>query len=350
MSDDSPATRSTTSALDEPPATGQLSAGEVLHEALREQVAHLLEQEPGARQVIPDAVAEMRVTTRRLRSILLGFSRTLDASVTRPIAEELKWLGAQLADESDTQALVERLSEDVGILPEDMVVGPVVADLREAVRQLAERGADTINLALDDPRYLALQQNLEQLVANPPLTDRADQDALVELPKSLAKAVRALDRRLIEAAELPPGQARDEALHEARKADKRVRYMSELIAPLVGQPAHRLHHQAEKLQKLLGDHQDSVIARSELRRLSAEVHAIGHSAFTYGLLYALEYQRAERVVEELPSRLDRFHDPSTLAWLPVRADPETEDPDTADSDSADSDSADSDSADSDSAS
>ena len=299
-----------------PPADSPPSAGEVLQYALRTEVADLRGYEAGARQAIPEAVAQMRVSTRQLRCILLGFSRTLSSELTRPIAEELKWLGGQLADESDTQALVERLTDDVRVLPEDMVVGPVVADLREAVRRLAEQANHTSDLALNSPRYLALQQSLDQLVQDPPFTDRAERPAFTELPRSLAKAVRALDRRLIEADELAGGRARDEALHEARKADKRVRYMSELLIPLVGAPARRLHHQAEKVQKLLGDHQDSVVARAELHRLSGVAHANGHSAFTYGLLYALEYRRATQVIDELPDRLARFRDPATVSWLP----------------------------------
>jgi CHAD domain-containing protein len=316
MSNQAPSTPAVTPPTDLTPADAPPSAGQVLRTALHLEVADLRAQEDGARQAIPDAVAAMRVSTRQLRSILLGFSRTLKREVTGPIAEELKWLGAQLADESDTQALIERLSKDVRVLPEDMVVGPVVPDLLDAVRRLTEQATQIINLALNSPRYLALQQSLDELVHNPPFTERAERPARSELSTSLAKAVRTLNRRLIEADDLPSGQARNDALHEARKADKRVRYMSELLIPLIGEPADRLHHHAEKLQKLLGDHQDSVIARSELRRLSDDAHANGHSAFTYGLLYALEYQRAVEVVNELPNRLARFRDPATTSWLP----------------------------------
>jgi CHAD domain-containing protein len=304
------------SSIDPLPAGPGPSADEVIQDALRAQATTLREQEPGARQASPEAVANMRVTTRQLRCTLLGFSRTLQRSATRPVAEELKWLGAQLAGERDTHELVERLSDDVRLLPEDMVVGPVVADLREAVRRLDREGAETITVALDSLRYQALLQALGQLTDDPPRTSRADLTAHAELPKSLAKAVRALDRRLVEADGLAPGRARNEALHEARKADKRVRYMSELVIPVVGEPARRLHHQAEKLQKLLGDHQDSVVARSTLRLLAAEAHAKGHSAFTYGLLYALEHQRAEQVERELPDRLAQLRDPLTISWLP----------------------------------
>jgi CHAD domain-containing protein len=298
------------------PAGPEPSAAAVIQDALRAQVRNLREQEPGARQASPEAVAEMRVTTRQLRCTLLGFSRTLDRSAIRPVAEELKWLGAQLADERDTHELVERLSDDVRLLPEDMVVGPVVADLREAVRRLDREGAQTITVALDSLRYQALLHALDQLTDDPPRVRRADRPAHTELPKSLAKALRALERRLVEADGLAPGRAHNVALHEARKADKRVRYMCELVIPVVGEPAHRLHRQAEKLQKLLGDHQDSVVARATLRQLAAEAHAKGHSAFTYGLLYALEHQRAEQVTRELPGRLAQLRDPRTISWLP----------------------------------
>jgi len=60
-------------------AASPRSAGEVVLDALRAQVEHLRAQELGARQAIPSAVAEMRVTTRQLRSTLRGFSRVLDA-------------------------------------------------------------------------------------------------------------------------------------------------------------------------------------------------------------------------------------------------------------------------------
>jgi CHAD domain-containing protein len=56
----------------------------------------------------------------------------------------------------------------------------------------------------------------------------------------------------------------------------------------------------KSLQSLLGDHQDSVMARQTLRELSAVAHAAGESAFTYGLLYGREESRAAAVEAELP--------------------------------------------------
>jgi CHAD domain-containing protein len=295
--------------------TSVCRAGQVVMAAVRAQVDELRVQDPHVRREVPGSVTLMRVATRQLRSTLTGFTRILDAEQTRPVAEELKWLGAQLADEHDTEVMIERFTEAVHALPENLVLGPVESDLERGLGQLAQEGEQTIHAALDSDRYLALQDMLDELVERPPLTHRASEPALTELPKSVAKAFKKLERRLDEASVLQPGPELDNALHEARKADKRVRYMSEIVAPLVGRPAKRLRRQAKKLQNLLGDYQDAVMARPVLRQLGCEAHSHGHNAFTYDLLDVLESARMERVLRELPSRLEHLRDEKTVAWL-----------------------------------
>lgn len=295
--------------------TSVCRAGQVVMAAVRAQVDELRAQDPHVRREVPGSVTLMRVATRQLRSTLTGFTRVLDQERTRIVAQELKWLGAQLADEHDTEVMIERFTEAVQALPENLVVGPVETDLERGLGQRAEVGEQTIHAALDSDRYLALQDMLDELVERPPLTARASEPALVELPKSVAKAFKKLERRLDEASVLQPGPELDIALHEARKADKRVRYMSEIVAPLVGRPAERLRKQAKKLQNLLGDYQDAVMARPVLRQLGSAAHAVGHNAFTYDLLDVLESARMERVLRELPERLEQLRDDKTVAWL-----------------------------------
>ena len=45
---------------------------------------------------------------------------------------------------------------------------------------------------------------------------------------------------------------------------------------------------------MLGDHQDSVVARDLLRELAVEVQLDGGNAFTFGRLHAAEEYRGER--------------------------------------------------------
>jgi CHAD domain-containing protein len=296
-------------------AAAPVRAGDVVMAAVRAQVIQLRTQEHRIRHELPDSVTQMRVATRQLRSILTGYSRILDPHRTTTVAEELKWLGAQLAEEHDTEVMIERFNQVIQALPEDLIVGPLACDLEQALGQLAEQGEQTIITALNSPRYHTLHHLLDQLLTNPPLTHRAERPAHTELPKSLTKAVRRLNKRLTTAETLPEGTERDEALHEARKTDKQVRYMTEILIPIIGKPARRLHRHTKKLQNLLGDYQDAVIARPILKQLAATAHNNGHSAFTYGLLYAIEHNRMQHVLTQLPNRLQHLRDNKTLAWL-----------------------------------
>jgi len=291
-------------------------AGDVVLAALRSQVSELRAQEPQVREEIPGSVTLMRVATRRLRSTLSGFSWFLDPEHTHMVAEELKWLGAQLAEEHDTEVMIERLTQVIRELPNNLIMGPLAADLERALGALVEQGEQTITAALNSQRYLALQDMLDQLLNQPPLTHQAGEPALTDLPRSVAKAFRKLNRLLDTADAMPPGPDRDIALHEARKACKRVRYMTEVLTPLVGEPAHRFHRQTEQLQELLGNYQDAVMARPVLQQLAQAAHADGHNAFTYGVLYALEHARMQQVLNELPHQLENLRDEQTLSWLP----------------------------------
>ena len=291
-------------------------AADVLVAALRSQIGELRAQDPHVRHEVPGAVTLMRVATRRLRSTLGGFSRILDPEYTQAVAGELRWLGAQLAEEHDTEVMIERLTQVLRALPEHLIMGPLTADLERALGRLAEQGEETIQAALNSDRYLAMQKMLDQLLNQPPWTYHAGEPALTELPRAVAKAFRKLDRLLHAADVLPPGPDRDTALHEARKACKQVRYMTEVVAPLVDGPAQRFYQQTEQLQELLGNYQDAVTARPVLRQLATAAHADGHNAFTYGVLYAIEHARMEQVLRELPDRLEHLRDERTLSWLP----------------------------------
>lgn len=84
-----------------------------------------------------------------------------------------------------------------------------------------------------------------------------------------------LATRVARALEQPPGEGRDLALHEARKAAKRTRYAAEAARPALGRPARTFAKRVKAVQKILGDHQDSVVARDALRTLAARAHGAG---------------------------------------------------------------------------
>ncbi|MFD7168783.1 CYTH and CHAD domain-containing protein [Streptomyces violascens] len=280
------------------PAEG--TAGAHVLGYLRAQRDALVALDPAVRRELPDSVHQMRVATRRLRSALKSYAKIVDRGVTDPVGEELKWLAAELGVDRDREVLTERLRTRIAALPRTLLLGPVRGRLR--IWTVARRtGSRRRTVAvLDGKRYLALLATLDTLLAAPPLLPPAERPVADELPKAVLKDYDRLAGRVHTALGLAPGHERDLALHEARKAAKRARYAAEAAAPALGKAARKFAKRMKAVQNVLGDHQDSVVARDALRTLAAQAHAAGESAFTWGLLYGQEEATAAARERELP--------------------------------------------------
>ncbi|MEH0624351.1 CYTH and CHAD domain-containing protein [Streptomyces stelliscabiei] len=269
---------------------------------VRAQRDAIVELDPAVRRDVFDSVHSMRVATRRLRSTFKSFGKVLDRTVTDPIGEELKWLAGELGVDRDHEVLTERLTEALDGLPESLVTGPVHARLRAWSRKDGGTGPRSELIeALDGERYLELLESVDAVIADPPLLAAAEGDPEKVITKAVRKDFAKVAALVEEALAQPSGADRDLAMHEARKKTKRTRYAAEAAHPLLGKPAKALVKDMKSLQSLLGDHQDSVMAREVLRDLAHQAHAApGESAFTYGLLYGREERRAELAEETLP--------------------------------------------------
>jgi CHAD domain-containing protein len=91
-----------------------------------------------------------------------------------------------------------------------------------------------------------------------------------------------------------------------RKAAKRLRYATEVAAPALGTNAKRLVKRVKEVQELLGEHQDSVVARGLLRELGAAASAEGGNGFAFGWLLRDEQARAEQVEANLDDAYARL--------------------------------------------
>jgi CHAD domain-containing protein len=102
---------------------------------------------------------------------------------------------------------------------------------------------------------------------------------------------------------VPGAEDRDSAIHEARKATKRARYAAGAAVPALGGAASRQAAQAaqaRELQQLLGDHHDSVVARTVLLELAQQARAAGEDTFTYGLMHQRQACQAATIEQALP--------------------------------------------------
>jgi CHAD domain-containing protein len=291
------------------------SAGEAVLAYLAAQAQRLRHYDPLVRRDARDAVHQMRVAARRMRSALQAFGRIIDRKATREVTAELKWVAGELAGARDSEVMAEQFTALLAEVPDELKLGPVDAELtRFFGRRQAEARAVSL-AALDSSRYLALHDQIDALLTDPPLTARASRKAKRELPRSVRKAYRRMESRMAAAQCQPAGEQRERALHETRKAAKRLRYATEAARPAVGKPAKRLRKRLKTVQDLLGDHQDCVVSRPVLRELAAQAHLEGGNGFTYGLLYATETARAEQAENDLPGAWQRMRKSKNIGWL-----------------------------------
>jgi CHAD domain-containing protein len=290
--------------LPRPPAGGR--AGQVVLAYVTEQATALKAWDPQVRRDAPDAVHQMRVASRRLRSALQTFRTVLPPARTEHLRGELKWLGEVLGAARDSEVLAGHLAGLLEQVPTELVLGPVSATVTEilAPRNGAARRAAV--RALDSPRYLALLDDLDALTAAPPDEPAAAGPARA-LRADVARAYRRLRRRAKIAQGLPDGPELDAALHETRKAAKRARYAADALVPSAGKPARRFAAQMKALQSVLGDHHDTVVARAAIRDLGVRAHLAGSNAFTFGLLYELDASQGRELSDE-----------AWLTWLTAR--------------------------------
>jgi CHAD domain-containing protein len=291
------------------------SAGEVVLAYLRTQAQLLRHYDPLVRRDAPDAVHQMRVAARRMRSALQAFGRVLDREATRELVAELKWVAGELSGARDTEVMAKRFAALLTEVPDELKLGPIDAGFTRSFQRREADARDVALAALDSDRYLALQDRIDALLAEAPLTARATRKTKRELPKSVRRAYRRVESRMADAENQPTGEKRDRALHEARKAAKRLRYATEAVEPALGKPAVRLRKRLKSVQNLLGEHQDAVVSRPVLRELAARAQLEGGNGFPYGLLYAAEAARAERAEHDLPAAWKRMRKPKNTAWL-----------------------------------
>jgi CHAD domain-containing protein len=259
-----------------------------------QHVRQLQLQDRRLRQDLPDSVHKMRVSARRLRSTLKTFQPVLDPASVAALEPELRWLGLVLGGARDREVMLDRLRGDLAELPSELVLGNVSARLDQTLLPELLTSVEEGKAELRGDRYLQLLDALVAFAAKPPVT--TTKSAAKVLPELGHRAWRKVHRRM---RALKPDvlQAPDDALHAVRKAAKQARYAGEAMVVVYGNQAGKFAAAMESIQELLGEHQDSTVARELLRRIGAG----NRNGFTFGLLYGHEEARARAARTELPT-------------------------------------------------
>lgn len=296
--DDSPSGGSTKA------AGKKLSALELVIAELADHRDHLVAQDPLVRVNAPDSVHQMRVATRRARSVLRSFPEVLHGDVIGHLEGELKYLAGILGDARDAEVQLER---NRTLLEGEKAPATIVAALIDDQIRTCHTTVELVLDYLRSDRYYELLNELDRTVAEP----QPGPDAELRAVKALDQAVTRSAKRVHKAQRTLKGFDVEspewiEQLHTIRKRAKQLRYTTD-SADRLGTGKHRkIAKQAKQEQAALGDFHDAEVSREHLAELAAGSGVTVADAFVYGRLDAREQQAAAvamRAYRKAKSRL-----------------------------------------------
>jgi CHAD domain-containing protein len=270
---------------------------EVVVAILTELVAALVAADPRARDDEPDAVHAMRVITRRLRGALAAFRSVLDRAVTDGIRVRLRELSSVLGEARNAEVrrqlaleLLDDVALDHGARRRMEQLRPDV-DLRrrlvdDALGEYRVRHEEVVEY-LDSTDYLRLLDDLDDLIARPPIMPNAVKDARHELRDALRRQLRRTRKRLARAREGDPA-----SIHEARKAARRLRYVAESLSEgsgaVFGKKTRSIAAAGHEVQSASGDHRDAVLYINRLDETARAAAESGEDTAGYDTLAEAE--------------------------------------------------------------
>ena len=275
---------------------------EQLRAYIHEQYARMLAHEPGVRVGDdPEDLHQLRVATRRLRSVLKTAAPLLDPSWVDEIRGELAWLGEELGPARDDDVLIAHLQEEAEALePGDRTaLEPLFAKLEEDRTEARGR----VRAATRSKRYLALLASIEAAAAGPPVSGDGS------LRSEVAKEFKKLRKAMKKVSDDPT----DGAIHRARIQGKRARYATELLEGELGKPGTKLLGAAKDFQDAAGGFQDAVVAEARIRALLRGVRST-RTSLAAGVLVGLQRERRHEALEELPKVWHRYEQAARKVW------------------------------------
>lgn len=225
-------------------------AGNCLHQVLANERCLLATGDP-------EAIHQMRVALRRLRSAIKIFRAIVAGPQLETAREEIAWLLSHLGPARDSHVFLSSIPED-----------PNTRELREYWTAIAESDHRKALEAIGSQRFTILMLDLGAWAAAGDWV-RADcpgRDA--PLAPLAAMVLTKCRKRLRKAGGRKLADLTPEDLHRVRILGKQMRYAGEFFAPLTpGKAATRFLTETARLQNLLGEINDIAVAAARLDTL-----------------------------------------------------------------------------------
>lgn len=255
----------------------------------------MIAQDPLVRVDAEDAVHQMRVATRRLRSVLSGFPTVLEPERTGHVSDELKLLARILGDARDSEV---QLEIDSSLLQAESASDDLIAALAGAESTVHDHAIAAAHRAMNSDRYFRLLDAIDDLIADPPAGPDAELPATRAVDAAIAKSRKHIRKAQDQLAALPEGSPEwQEQLHTIRKRAKRLRYSTDSAVPLKDKRYAAVAQVAKQIQSALGDVNDAHLTRDRLAELAASGELSGPDMFVLGRIDARVQADAARAVD-----------------------------------------------------
>ncbi|HEX5328199.1 MAG TPA: CHAD domain-containing protein [Acetobacteraceae bacterium] len=251
--------------------TPDLTAEAAFGAIVRSGLSHVLANMQAAHLGDPEGVHQLRIAIRRLRAALLLFRPLLQHETTKRFGAELQRAGQVFGAARDWDVFV---LDSVPAASADRTAPGWLELLREPAELRRAAALTRLRQELDGPTFTALLLGLAGWVED------ASRHPLVAGNEQLLRPIAEIAPELIERVAHKVakrgkgvGNAGHEALHDLRKAVKKLRYSVEFAAALYPRkPGQRLIKACKDLQELLGAANDAAVT-PELAGQLAEARA-----------------------------------------------------------------------------
>lgn len=257
--------------------TSDMAVGEAFRAIARNCLHHLLANERAlVERDDPEAIHQMRVALRRLRSAVKIFRKAIDAGSLRHAKEDVRWLLGLLGPARDAEVfLAEIIDPVVELRPNHTALSTLRTIWRD--RRVADQAA--ARHAVVAPRFTALMLDLGAWIeSDRPVAPPENGASLTAFSQA---TLRQLFRRMRKDAGEDLAALPHDDLHQVRIMGKQLRYAGEFFMSLYPQPQTReFLNELGQLQDVLGEINDIAVAIPRL----ATAHGDAGTAWAAGLV------------------------------------------------------------------
>ena len=235
----------------------------LLYLYLGRQFEIIKRQEPLAWEGIdPEGVHKMRVATRRIRATLKSFDDIFAGAAAASLQSELRWLAMELGHARDADICEMTIDRFKAELPAATAAGS--AAYAGYLRMSTVGAYENLVEVLSGDRYATLLRELRDFIDSGPDGEAREKFGALSIASAARRYVRSATRRMLARGDRITPDSPAEEYHDLRKRAKRLRYMLELFREVLAEQWAPLLRVLERLQDMLGEHQDAHMAAARI--------------------------------------------------------------------------------------